>query len=79
MSHGCKCECCVGGLQASKTRGVPCLDKSDGHLATLAAPPILSGTHLKDPSGLGRDSESEGEAAELPQPQTVEAMCKANL
>jgi hypothetical protein len=27
---------------------------------------------------MGHDSESEGEAAEAPQPRTVEAMCKAN-
>jgi hypothetical protein len=30
------------------------------------------------PSDLGHDSESEGEAAEAPQPRTVEAICKAN-
>src|ERR1700730_13032204 len=33
---------------------------------------------LKGPSGLGRDSESKGKLAEVPQPRTVEAMCKAN-
>jgi hypothetical protein len=35
--------------------------------------------HLKNPSGLGRDSESESESetTEAPQPCTVEAMCKA--
>jgi hypothetical protein len=49
-----------------------------GHLATLATPPVLSDTHLKYPSDLGHDSESESEVAEAPQPRTVEAMCKAN-
>jgi hypothetical protein len=40
--------------------------------------PVPSDTRLKDPSGLGCNSESEGEAAEAPQPRTVGAMCKAN-
>ena len=33
---------------------------------------------MRDPSGLERDYESEGEAAEAPQLCTVEAMCEAN-
>ena len=47
-----------------------------GHLATLMIPPVLSDTHLKGPCGLEHNSESE--AAEVPQPRTVEAKCKAN-
>jgi hypothetical protein len=42
----------------------PCLDKSEsgaGHLATLATPPVLSDTRLKDPSDSGHNSESESE------------------
>jgi hypothetical protein len=41
-------------------------------------PPVLAYMHMKDPSDLGRDSESDGEVAEAPQPHTVEAMCKTN-
>jgi hypothetical protein len=57
----------------------PCLDQTEsgaGHLAALVTPPVLS--YMCLPSGLGRDSESEGEVAEAPQPRTVEAMCEAN-
>jgi hypothetical protein len=73
--------CRARGWIAGVEGGGPCLDESEsgaGHLATLATPPVLSDTRLKVPSGLGRDSESEGEAAEAPQLRTVEAMCKAN-
>jgi hypothetical protein len=51
-------------VDARRRGGGPCPDESEsgiGHLAMLATPPVLSGTHFKGPQLVGRDSESKGD------------------